>query len=250
MTKTKRQLRAEAVERLRNFESSDVGDGYYWDVMWSLLGKRPTEYDSSDELLSALIDLLTDDCDTECYECARLAELVAENSQLRVIVGDLNAPTDPGEASMMSVAAFIEKQTEHESLDTREKPWHERVDDYLATFDDSREKLEADAETIALLYAESVIHAGALLGEITKLLDRQAAITERHILTHPDERDEQIAELQREVDRHTRENMSLARDLGECMAERDGLRRENARLSGDEFYLRCTLVDMNGEVVG
>lgn len=57
-------------------------------------------------------------------------------------------------------------------------------------------------------------------------------------------------ELQREVDRLTRENISLARDLGECMAERDGLRRENVKLSDDEFYLRCTLVDMDGEVVG
>lgn len=56
-------------------------------------------------------------------------------------------------------------------------------------------------------------------------------------------------ELRREVDRLTRENISLARDLGECMAERDELKRENAKLSSDEFYLRCTLVDMDGEVV-
>lgn len=61
MTKTKRQLRAEAAERLRNFDSSDDGEGYYWDITLSLLGKRPTEYENSDELLMELVDLLSDD---------------------------------------------------------------------------------------------------------------------------------------------------------------------------------------------
>ena len=95
---------------------------------------------------------------------------------------------------------------------------------------------------------------------IRELLDRQASITEREILSHPDERDEQIAELQQQVDelserkcpgydpaRHyckyhaqdfglndrtvsrlKRENSALARDLAECERMREGLR---ARLS-------------------
>lgn len=111
---------------------------------------------------------LTDDCGP-CYACAKLAELMAENNALRGIVGDLKAPTDPGEASIMSVDAFIEKQVEHESHDTREK-------------------LEADIAHDFYLYKKPGLE------RIFGWLDRQAAITERHILTHPDERDELKAE--------------------------------------------------------
>ena len=50
---------------------------------------------------------------------------------------------------------------------------------------------------------------------IRELLDRQADITRR--------------ELQDEMDRLTRENIALARDLGECMAERDGYREKLGR---------------------
>ena len=46
-----------------------------------------------------------------------------------------------------------------------------------------------------------------------------------------------------EVDRLTRQNISLARDLGECMTERDVLRHARD-LAG------FSMVDMNGEVVG
>ena len=128
---------------------------------------------------------------------------------------------------------------------------------------DSRAKLMEDANAIAIDYwhrKRTWGDANDLKRDVIALLDRQASITEREILSHPDERDEQIAELQQQVDelserkcpgydptRHyckyhaqdfglndrtvsrlKRENSALARDLAECERMRDGLR---ARLS-------------------
>lgn len=86
MTKTKRQLRAEAVERLRKLDGNTCSCG---DIIacsvdcFSSFGWK--------EEIAKLIDLLTDDCDIECYECSKLAELRAENSQLRVKCDELQA---------------------------------------------------------------------------------------------------------------------------------------------------------------
>ena len=79
MTKTKAQLRAEAVERLRKYDESDAGTP----LVFYAIGEIPRSMGAARD---ALTDLLTDDCGTECYECSKLAELVAENSQLRVKV--------------------------------------------------------------------------------------------------------------------------------------------------------------------
>ncbi len=295
---------------------------------------------------------------TECYECAKLAELRAENSALRVRVDGLTC----------NDALAPEKVVTQETVDANDGFMDlDSCTHGMRTFaseTDSREKLEADVNKFVI----NNLERGLLTyGAIIRLLDRQAAITEREFIevecmkcakadkeresdysealaerddviavlkaenaelqsrhcewSDPDslgdgcmlrkdkrvdeltaERDqwreaagnahamwekadnerimlaEQLesahaknrslrqhiakmqegrhgwhvkgAELQREVDRLTRENISLARDLGECMAERDGLKRESAKLSYDEFYLRCALVDMNGEVVG
>ena len=59
---------------------------------------------------------------------------------------------------------------------------------------DSREKLEAE---IRYEYNGSINNEAE---QIIEWLDRQAAITEHEVLCHPDERDEQIAELQAKVD--------------------------------------------------
>ena len=56
---------------------------------------------------------------------------------------------------------------------------------------DSREKIDAE-----LVDRFSNVGFCLTLHEVRKLLDRQAAITEHYVLSHPDERDEQIAELQ------------------------------------------------------
>jgi len=77
---------------------------------------------------------------------------------------------------------------------------------------DSREKLEADVQRFSQVYYTSHL---LVYDKVIELLDRQVAITRR--------------ELQDEVDRLTRENMQLARDLGECMAERDGYREKLGR---------------------
>lgn len=316
MTKTKAQLRAEAVERLKDCRYHTLADYVRAMLGW---GHEPHFEDSRD----ALIDLLTDDCGP-CYSCAKLAELRAENNALRVRVDELEADVS------QAVEDTAERVTNQgEMLDTREK-------------------LEADCEKLIGNIQRRIFSgrdAGALRCQLKELLDRQAAITKRereqhwleivgasancnleltnqiaelredvaerddviavlkaenaelqakvdelhannaslHELagTQADEIDELTAqleaahakncslrqhiakmqegrhgwhvkgaELQREVDRLTRENIALARDLGECMAERDELKRENAKLSDDEFYLRCTLVDMNGEAVG
>ena len=106
---------------------------------------------------------------------------------------------------------------------------------------DSREKLEADVHALCV---ELQDHHGVdavdvwcgsdeqnIFERILLMLDRQASITEREILSHPDERDEQIAELQQQADdlrdewhRVCAERANLARDLGECMADRDRYR--------------------------
>ena len=196
MSKTKAQLRAEAVERLSEYE---YGTSFYAAVIGDDYQQRDFTWE---EIRDAFIDLLTDDSDSDCFTCSRLAELVAENSQLRVelekakastfpgstqhyrrmyeraqsgleevmaenrqlreIVGDLNVPIDSGEASMASVEAFIEKQTEHEQ--------------------DSREKLEAKArEFAAAVSGDDDCLAEQNANLIIWLLDRAADIREREL---------------------------------------------------------------------
>lgn len=124
MTKTKAQLRAEAVERLKQLDEHNDCE----DIVEAMVPEGVTVNRTNWAVeLDTIIDLLTDECGP-CYSCAKLAELRAENSALRVIVGDLKVPTNPGEASMMSVDAFVKKQTEHESRDTREKLQEENAE--------------------------------------------------------------------------------------------------------------------------
>ena len=106
---------------------------------------------------------------------------------------------------------------------------------------DSREKLEADVlkyythTTSTLMWPDDANiktkWVSVSMDTVLEWLDRQASITEREILSHPDERDEQIAELQQQADdlrdewhRVCAERANLARDLGECMADRDRYR--------------------------
>ena len=55
-------------------------------------------------------------------------------------------------------------------------------------------------------------------------LDRQAAITRREVLTQPDERDEQLAELTAQLYELTAERDALADDLLTCNKEREEYR--------------------------
>lgn len=95
---------------------------------------------------------------------------------------------------------------------------------------DSREKLEAD---IADLMVAEPLYEIAL-----KWLDRQAAITHRETLCHPDERDEQIAELEAERDRLQNEVgifVTAIERLGESSAK---MQAELSRLRANERVRR------------
>ena len=382
MTKTKRQLRAEAVGRLKQLGEYNDGE----DIVKAMVPEGVTVNRTNWTVeLDTIIDLLTDDCDTECYACSKLAELRAENNALRGKCDEWKAKAEEEKlnadghwrnanniakerdewkakaegsskvrvGSSISNLEWLYRSTAydgdafhnmviglarpyyleaHPGLDERRIiTW--RVGEWLLSphedeggescrqdadqreraesadcESDTRGKLEADMkERLGELWANAW-DAGSRdsmdddfdIDVFSSLLDRQAAITDREWIdtecakcgARENERDRDFTELQakvdeltaqleaayaknrslkahiakmqegrhgwhvkgeklqREVDRLTRENISLARDLGECMAERDGLKRENAKLSDDEFYLRCTLVDMDGEAVG
>ena len=177
---------------------------------------------------------------TECYECARLAELTAENSQLRVKVDELTAD--------VSQAA---EDTAERVTKTGENVTH-----------DTREKLEADANGYVMSWwqsdwVDSFGHADSMKRDIMRLLDRQDAITANELTeqlesAHAKNRSlrAHIAKMQEGRHGWHVKYPELERKNAELKARVDELERENAKLSDDEFYLRCTLVDINGEVVG
>lgn len=343
MTKTKAQLRAEAVERLKQLGEHNDGE----DIVKAMVPEGVTVNRTNWTVeLDTIIDLFTDDC-SSCYACAKLAELRAENSQLRVKVDDLvngndgetnvitsgspivdelpkgDAPSEFAEI-LMALAAdcscmgdgivrhFEPKDVQGDvdalmrvverdyvrravydslkELTTDSDKWLKNkleearaerdelkaeVDAYRGEYEgmefivsideamkfttdppgyvkkalaELREDVAERDDVIAVLKAENA--------ELTAQLETAHA-KNRSLKAHIAKMQEgrhgwhvKGVELQREVDRLTRENIALAHDLGECMAERDELKRENAKLSDDEFYLRCTLVDMDGEVVG
>ena len=79
-------------------------------------------------------------------------------------------------------------------------------------------------------------------GELSAWFDAEH-VDELHDVTHEPERVTKTGEMS--LDRLRRENMQLARDLGECMAERDELR---GRLSQaiDHAYAAVSLLDLDG----
>ena len=142
MTKTKSQIRADAVERLRETPCAWSGD-----YIGAMLGIEYSDAIDRRSLRDALIDLLTDE--------------------------------------------------ETESIQNSEKD----------KFDTS-DKLEADIERMVKEHGLYWIRM-----YIIEWLDRQAAIKEHEVLCHPDERDEQIAELQKQVDELEAECDARARAL-------------------------------------
>lgn len=193
MTKTKRQLRAEAVERLKDCKC------YPMDIVLALAGCRMGTSDYSAER-DVIIDLLTDDE----YEC----------------------PSDPGEAGVACVDAFI---AEHSNDDSAPKSGVSDPDGgsnvaYIAP--DSREKLEADANAVAIDYwhrERTWDDANDLKRDVIALLDRQAAITQHEITErwaehlHPIER--KCGDLRRKVDELEANNDRLAKLLSKSLEE-------------------------------
>lgn len=146
---------------------------------------------------------------TECYACAKLAELRAENNALRGIVGDMRE-------------------------DVAE------MDDVIAVLKAERAELEAKVDELTAQLEAAYAKNRSLRTHVSKMQEGRHGWHVKGV------------ELQREVDRLTSENISLARDLGECMAERDALVAEIDALEyqGELDEPRGTKVDINGEVVG
>lgn len=98
---------------------------------------------------------------TECYECSRLAELVAQNTAMRVKLGT-DAPEKP-------VGTLGRLADANDALAPENGVSAEDADDANA---DSREKLEADVRKWCGKYAYQA-------DMVWTWLNRQAAITER-----------------------------------------------------------------------
>ena len=180
---------------------------------------------------------------------AKADELKAMNERLQVA---LDAVEGCDERCMKLESERDELKRKLEVADRHEFESDQMCDECKGYIDEQLAELIAERE----LYRDNMLAQTRKVDELTAQLE-SAHAKNRSLRTHISKMQEgrhgwhvKGVELQREVDRLARENVALARDLGECMAERDALRRENAKLSDDEFYLRCTLVDINGEVAG
>ena len=244
MTKTKQQLRAEAVERLQNWPV-DAKSGPLLDT---LLGKSYDPYDYEKDLV-ALIDLLTDDCDTECYECAKLAELMAENNALREMVDELEAERDEWKTKCET------REVAYKQADAERKRYSEQIDELRAELQakvdaqrdrsdetatcnnsgafvtDSREQLEEDANGYVMSWwqsdwVDSFGHADSMKRDIMRLLDRQEAIIERECLVQSVQGADAIltaenAELQARIDELAEQLEDAEYDCATCAAKNE-----------------------------
>ena len=202
-------------------------------------------------------------CDTD-MELALRDRLNTIHEAIEELANDDSAPKNGVSDTEVDVNDAVDKQADSTTQEV------DSTTELLSDGTDSREKLEADVlkyythTTSTLMWPDDANiktkWVSVSMDTVLEWLDRQASITEREILSHPDERDEQIAELQQQVDelserkcpgydqtRHyckyhaqdfglndrtvsrlKRENSALARDLAECERMREGLR---ARLS-------------------
>jgi len=126
-------------------------------------------------------------------------------------------------------------------------------------FTDSREKLEADANKLVDIFADSYSDHCELFGEIIELLDRQAAITEQQterkwccyegsVQAEIDRLQRRNDELRTSYDKLKREHDNLADDLLTCNREREQL-REHLGIALDHAHDICSLVDIDGNVL-
>ena len=98
----------------------------------------------------------------------------------------------------------------------------ERVTNQTEMLHDTREKLEADVRRKQREWSQSPYALDTNFHEVIGWLDRQAEITRREVLCQPDERDEQIAELEAEIatlKEHRSGNMEKLHELTDECAE-------------------------------
>lgn len=160
MTKTKRQLRAEAVERLRKLEGKAASYADYCKAMVDC----PNGF-LGQVAVTEIIDMLTDEEPPEvdamgCIPFEKFAQNIAEGMQhVNECVGYDLAPNQPTSQSDAPKPA--------------ENAENDATKGELRDFDDSREKLEADV----LSESASWLHTPYGFRKVRNWLDRQAAIT-------------------------------------------------------------------------
>ena len=250
MTKTKRQLRAEAVERLRNHERGMRLDA---DLLSDELRERMRKNGlSPDEWRNAFIDLLTDD-DSTTHEVESTTERGMTNiewlyehdeyfNSFAKLMACLHGfSTDEFTANEWlrqehsNDDSAPEKDVSGESADVTTKQPISQFDvpksgkttenstakNEIRDFDDTREKLEADIwhfiehnGWFGYEYeAESYADCRKAIFEIFKeWLDRQTVITERYM-----------------VDRYQNELLAMTRKRNELTAEREMYREKLSR---------------------
>lgn len=159
----------------------------------------------------------------------------AAKSQISQFVAQETGETAESDAAKSEIRDFA---------DNREKQVDRITDMVNAKWEelhgDSREKIDAE-----LVDRFSHIGFCLTLSEVRKLLDRQAAITERDVLSHPDERDEQIAELESIAAMHIRRCTNLQAKLDYVLDERDQLQTD-----ADAWRAKCgALLDAAHEMI-
>jgi len=219
MTKTKSQLRAEAMERLKN----SAGARFSPDAaVIAIVGGRIGQVDWSLEC-DKLIDLLTDDCDTECYECAKLAELVAENSQLRVEVDELTAELEDSEYDCATCAAKNDLQDAYDDMVDKRNELLVRLDEMA-----DRKCPGYDPELHYCRY-----HAQDFE------LNRQTVIRLKR----------ENADLQSQLESAHEKNRSLRQHIGKMQEGRHGWHLKGAKLESENAKLRDKLGILELETV-
>lgn len=202
MTKTKKQLRAEAVERLKNSEYHTVLDDVCSMLGW---GHEPHFEGATD----ALIDLLTDDDATteslsdEADSRERLeADIIDRSEQCRTILGNLRDGLNTVTVSVDVVRGWLDRQAAITS-----KEWcysydalEEELERVRAERDELRGKMEAEHSVRLHLAAER-----EELREENEALREWKACYERM----RDERDEYREKFGKALD--------LAHEIGELM---------------------------------
>ena len=177
---------------------------------------------------------------TECYECSRLAELVAQNTAMRAKLG-ADAPEKPVGALGRLADAMNEPISRFNAQEPGENAENGATKSEMRDFDDSREKLEEIAWEYDASYAGPYDH-GAIAEAIIELLDRQAAITANEANNvHGLGCEACRAAQKRRIAELCEENEAL-REWKACYkrmaAERDELRRR----------MRDMGIDLDGEV--
>lgn len=259
MTKSKRQLRAEAVERLRKLNCMDVD-------CYQLL--EATVDDAGEKVgyrveIRKLIELLTDEeppdgdalnlmRNCSLYEIGKilhpadntrspliaLAEMVERDYVCREAYDDLRDEfvwtnaflhrmgKKCGTKDVPSLVAYVEQlEAECDGWKSQAERHGDSQRSVLSADSDTDKGEDAKAaqDTRELLEAEiRYEYNGRIEWEADQIigwLDRQAAITEHEVLCHPDERDEQIAELKADNDYLRNINEKLGREVRDWRGE-------------------------------